>query len=248
MRNISETDLTIVMPCYNENSRGVFKDRLNKLIQYMYEQTNLVYELILVNDGSTDDTLKVMQEFSSQYLNIRVVTYFPNIGKSYAVKKGLEIAEGRVSLMLDADLSVPLSNISKFYTYSIKYNVIVGVRQREEVNRGIVRNTISKLSHTVTRLLLGIKIKDTQCGFKMFDTQLIQSVLPYVKSKRWLIDIELILYTQAHKTTKIKEVSLIDNQVLQSTLRSKEALKSSIKELFIILANKHNTIASIKNK
>jgi hypothetical protein len=154
--------------------------------------------------------------------------------------------------MMDADLSIPLSNIKKFYYYldtATQHQCIIATRV---VNKKKIkaRRLLSYLSHKATKLIFGIRFEDTQCGFKMFDTEKAQMIMPYIKSTRWLFDIELLIYLKALGVkTKSKKVTHKDD--LESTLNSKEALKSSIHELVIILLTKGKTIKTlhrIKNK
>ena len=169
-----QKDLSIVIPCYNENSRGNFQYRLDKLISFMCENTNIDFEIILVNDGSTDDTLKVIKYYEDNYEFVKVITYKKNIGKSHALKQGIKRAVGDYTLMMDADLNVPLKNINKFYNYISKatlHHLVIAVRTNKYENRSSARKFLSRMAHLSTSILLGIpNIKDTQCGFKMFKT------------------------------------------------------------------------------
>lgn len=239
------TDLSIVVPCYNEASRGDFRQRIKSIIDYMYS-TNIVYELVLVDDCSKDDTYKCMCEFSNIYNNVKTLHLDKNYGKSYALRQGFILADGKYTLMMDADLSIDLDNIKEFYDTITQdnYDVIVANRKNNKDNRGILRHIMSSLSGFCTRYILGIKIKDTQCGFKLFTTETLKKVVPYIKSSRWLIDIELLIYLQA-LNQRITSIEVITTNDLESTLENGEALKSSAKELFMILTTKKDTIRKI---
>ena len=245
-----QKDLSIVIPCYNENSRGNFQYRLDKLISFMCENTNIDFEIILVNDGSTDDTLKVIKYYEDNYEFVKVITYKKNVGKSHALKQGIRRAVGDYTLMMDADLNVPLKNINKFYNYISKatlHHLVIAVRTNKYENRSSARKFLSRMAHLSTSILLGIpNIKDTQCGFKMFKTDKAVRILPCIRSKRWLFDIELILYMQA-QGIKVRTYDVKAREDVPSTINSMEALKSSIKELLMIVFTRRSTIKQIQN-
>ena len=246
-------DLSIVMPCYNEASRKNFEYRLNKLYSYMLDDTDIEFELILVNDGSTDNTLEVLEKFAKDkgnFVIVDVISYDKNVGKGYALKQGISHARGTYTLMIDADLNIPLKNIQKFYNYiqiATLHHLVIGNRTNE-YNKSPIRKFLTKSAKICTKKLIGIKKNgDTQCGFKMFTTDRVQSILKYIKSDRWLFDIELILYMQA-LGEKVRYIDVKSRNELPSTINSREALFTSIKELLIILRYKNQTIYKIKKR
>ncbi len=243
---MGDIQLTIVIPCYNEASRGDFKKRLQSVEEYM-EATGINYEVILFDDCSKDNTYYVLNEFGENNDKVTVVHMDTNRGKSYSLKQGFEMSRGEYTMMMDADLSIELEHIKEFYDAMLKqgYDVVLACRQNNESNRGIQRRLISKLSGLCTKFVLGIDYKDTQCGFKMFNTKQLRKVIPYIRSDRWLIDIELLIYMQAIGS-KILSVDVLTINDLESTLRSGEALKSSIKELINILKVKRKTIKQLR--
>lgn len=243
---MGDIQLTIVIPCYNEASRGDFKQRLHSVEEYM-EAIGLSYEIILFDDCSKDNTYQMLNEFKNNKDTVTVIHMDVNRGKSYSLKQGFEMSRGKYTMMMDADLSIALEYIKEFYDAMLKqgYDVVLACRKNNENNRGIQRRIISKLSGLCTKFVLGIDYKDTQCGFKMFNTKQLRKVIPYIKSDRWLIDIELLIYLQA-TGAKILSVDVLTINDLESTLRSGEALKSSIKELINILKVKRKTIKQLR--
>ena len=240
-------DLSIVIPCYNESSRGKFQQRIDKLISFMQDRTSLDFEIIFVDDGSTDDTLEILKSNEREF--IKIVSYRDNIGKAYALKRGINIAEGKYTLMMDADLYVPLEQIKRFYSYvsgAIYQHLAIAVRSRDtDKVKSLPRKFLSKAAHLSAKVLLGIPdVDDTQCGFKMFNTANVRKILPFMKSERWLFDIELIIYMQAlGNRTKCFNVTIQED--MPSTINSFEALKSSIRELLVIMMTRRNTVKQI---
>ena len=242
-------ELSIIIPCYNEDSRGNFTYRIDKLISYMSENTDINVEIILVNDGSDDNTLPTMKYYEMMYDYVKVVTYRNNVGKSYAIKQGIKRANGDYCLIMNADLDIPLKNIPKFYNYiknATLHHLVIGVR-KNKYDESFGRRVLSKLAHIDTRLFLNIKnISDTQCGFKMFRTDKAKQILQYIKSKRWLFDIELILYMQA-LGIKVRCFEVTAKDDIPTAVITSEIYRSGLKELLMIVSSHRRTIRKIQN-
>jgi len=246
-------DLSIVIPCYNEASRNNLLHRLNTLYNYMRYDTDIRFELIFVNDGSTDDTYATLNEFvqnNDGNVQISIISYDKNVGKGYALKQGIEKAEGVYTLMIDADLNIPLDNIQSFYKCICSDenpDLIVGNRINN-YNTNITRKFLTKSARFCTTKIIGLKNSgDTQCGFKMFSTSKVQSILRYIKSDRWLLDIELILYMQTIDG-QVKYIDVESKNNLPSTINNAEALITSMKELFYIMMYRNQTIHQIQER
>jgi dolichyl-phosphate beta-glucosyltransferase len=246
-------DLSIVIPCYNEANRKNLIRRLNKIYNYMTYHTDIEFELIFVNDGSTDNTIAMLNEFAqhkTDNVEISIISYERNIGKGFALKQGISKAKGLYTLMTDADLSIPLKNIRRFYDYIIDTDnpqLVIGNRTNE-YNKNTTRKLLTMSAKICTKKLIGIhESGDTQCGFKMFPTNEVQSILDFINSDRWLFDIELILYMQA-LGEKIKYIDVKSRNNLPSTINNKEAITTSIKELLMIMAYKNSTISYIAER
>lgn len=237
--------LSIVMPCYNEASRGDFKSRLKNLITYMSD-SGVDYEIICVDDGSKDETAEVIRGFKDKVI---LVSCGVNRGKGYALKSGFRQAKMEYILMMDADLSVPLEFIGVFYRERATGVCICGSRRVDsavvEHDQTFFRKCLGFCSRCCTRFLLGIPLKDTQCGFKLFERSRVMQVLPYIMSDRWLFDIELLMYLQAEGVV-LNEYGVRWGTQLNSILVCGEALYSSSKELIKILREGRKNVKEIK--
>lgn len=229
--------LSVVIPCYNEASRGNFKKRIEDVLKYLKECESISsFEVICVNDGSTDDTLNILQNFGNSIILIS----HNNRGKGYSLKRGFEICTGELCLMMDADLSVPLEYIEQFYL-ELRENknlALIGSRRCDGAQilkeQGTIRRGIGKISRFITQKILGLDIIDTQCGFKMTRSKYVKEILGNIHSNRWLFDIELLVYLQ-NKNIKLVEVPVSWGTELESTLRSFNAVITSAWEILVIL-------------
>lgn len=229
--------LSVVIPCYNEASRGNFKKRIEGVLKYLKECESISsFEVICVNDGSTDDTLNILQNFGNSIILIS----HSNRGKGYSLKRGFEICTGELCLMMDADLSVPLEYIEQFYL-ELRENknlALIGSRRCDGAQilkeQGTIRRGIGKISRFITQKILGLDIIDTQCGFKMTRSKYVKEILGNIHSNRWLFDIELLVYLQ-NKNIKLVEVPVSWGTELESTLRSFNAVITSAWEIMVIL-------------
>lgn len=229
--------LSVVIPCYNEASRGSFKKRIEDVLKYLKECESISsFEVICVNDGSTDDTLNILQNFGNSIILIS----HNNKGKGYSLKRGFEICTGELCLMMDADLSVPLEYIEQFYL-ELKENknlALIGSRRCDGAQilneQSTIRRFIGKISRFITQKILGLDIIDTQCGFKMTRSKYVKEILGNIHSNRWLFDIELLIYLQS-KNIKLIEIPVSWGTELESTLRSFNAVITSAWEIIVIL-------------
>ena len=227
--------LSVIIPCYRESKRGNFYERLSKLQTYLTKQ-NFSYEIICILDGPDEEAEHICKSLDIMYIRL-----LKNTGKGFSIRLGICNASYDTIMYLDADLSTDIEYIDKFYEeVSMGYSLVIGERDCK-------RRFLSKLGLFFTKNILGIKFNDTQCGFKMFKKADVKEIQKYFKSKRWLLDIDLILYMQT-LTGKIKSISVNYDNELPSTLNSFKAALSSSKELLSILVRRRKVIEQIKNK
>ena len=171
---MSETpQLSIVIPCYNEASR--LPRTLRESLRFLGTRSGN-FEIIVVSDGSKDNTSEVARTIlSTAPANIasEVIEYTPNAGKGRAIKVGMTAARGERVLFMDADYSVPLEDLSRAEALLEKgVQIAIGSRATEATQivqaQSFVRERFAKLFGLIQRNYLGLKLKDTQCGFKLF--------------------------------------------------------------------------------
>jgi glycosyltransferase involved in cell wall biosynthesis len=176
--------LSIVIPAYNEEER--LGKTLAETFAYLTEQ-EYTSEIIVVDDGSRDRTVEVANSFqphSNAKTKLIVLKNPGNRGKGYAVRNGMLHASGEIQLFFDADLATPLDQIPKVLRPILdgKYDVVFGSRALSEavieVEQSFLRQLRGRGGNLLIRLLTGMDIKDTQCGFKAFRRQAAQSIFP----------------------------------------------------------------------
>lgn len=186
--------LSIVIPAYNEEKR--IGKTLPKVIDYVknLKGRNIETEIIVVNDGSSDNTYEILKKYSN---DVKIVSYTPNHGKGYALREGVKQAKGEYTYIADADFSTPIEYVDRFLKNMEGYNCVIGSRAIDEdvVKVSFVRKLFGNMSNLLIRIVLGLKFKDTQCGFKMFDTKSKKYFLD-CKNERWGYDFEFLYLLQ----------------------------------------------------
>lgn len=208
--------VSVVIPAYNEAQR--IGKTLPSVIEYLKKFGNkysVSTEIIVVNDGSKDSTLEVLNKFKD---SIKIINYSPNMGKGYALKQGAFIADGDFIYVADADFATPIEYIDNFFTSMEGYDCVIGSRAvgNEKVNESFVRKIMAKGSNILIRAVLGLKFKDTQCGFKMF-TKKTKEYLLMCKNNRWGYDFEF-LYLLQKNGLNVKEMPVKWSEVEKSKI------------------------------
>lgn len=203
--------LSIVIPAYNEEKRlGASLQEIQSFLPNYFEQT----EVIVVNDGSSDRTSQVAKAFlqESGAHRLMLIELPRNCGKGAAVKAGVERATGDYILFMDADLSTPLSEISK--VISVLENgkdIAIGSRAIESSNilehQPFYRETMGKLFNLFVKLLVIDGISDTQCGFKAFRREVAREIFNRLQTARFGFDVEVLLWAKVLGYT-IEEVGV----------------------------------------
>lgn len=215
----SKVELSVVIPCYNETER--LGKMLDEAIVYLEANYHNKYEILIVDDGSSDNTdtyaLKKATELGLAPHILRVVKLVKNRGKGGAVTHGLLHSRGKLALFADADGASKFADVSKligFFDDNISNEPGVAVGSRAHmvntdavVKRSFIRNFLMYGLHTLV-FIFGIRsIQDTQCGFKMFNQQSIQKIFPHMHTERWIFDVEVLLLAEL-QAIKMRELPI----------------------------------------
>lgn len=191
--------LSIIIPLYNEEKR--LTKSLKKLEKFILQNKKNKIEIIFVSDGSTDLTTQIIKQFikkNKKNLKSYLIEYKKNVGKGYAVKKGILKSKKDWVLICDADMSVNPNQFNIWYKNKKiidKKQAYFGSRRHPQSNveTFIIRKTLGLIFTLFIRLLFNIKLKDSQCGFKVFHKSYALKVFKRISSFRFAFDIELII-------------------------------------------------------
>jgi glycosyltransferase involved in cell wall biosynthesis len=200
-------EYSIVVPAYNERAR--IGATLEQTLDHLRAQ-EWNAEILVVNDGSRDDTASFVDQFASEHPEVRLIENPGNQGKGYAVRNGMLNARGKVLLFTDADLSSPITEAGKLFTALEKGNdVAIGSRWLDPAlqfqRQSFKRQVMSRTFNLFTRAVLTFPYHDTQCGFKAFTRRAAEMIFPLQRIKRWGFDAEII-YLAHHMKLKVAEV------------------------------------------
>ena len=192
---------SIIIPAYNESER--LKASLPKVLDYI-RRRQIAAEVIVVNDGSVDDTAEVVRRFATASPEVRLLENPGNRGKGYSVRNGMLHSRGGVLLFTDADLSSPIYEADKlFQAIAEGADIAIGSRwlQRElqTERQPWYRQLYGRLFNLGLRIVLGLKYRDTQCGFKAFTRVAAQVVFRRQLIERWGFDAELLFLADKFK-------------------------------------------------
>jgi len=189
-----EPTYSIVIPAYNEGAR--LGPTLESVLAYVHAQ-HWDAEVIVVNDGSRDNTAEIVREFAAKHPTLKLMENPGNRGKGYSVRNGMLNARGQVVLFTDADLSSPIEEAPKlFAALAAGADIAIGSRwlraETQTQRQPLHRQLFGRVFNLLLRLILGLKFKDTQCGFKAFKQPAVQAIFPLQKIERWGFDPEIL--------------------------------------------------------
>ena len=238
--------LSVVIPAYNEEKR--ISKTLKSIDEYLRKQEYL-YEILVVSDGSKDNTAKVVNDLTSEIKNLRVIDNKQNRGKGYVVRQGIMEAKGKYRLFTDADNSTSIDQVEKMWPLLEKgVDVVIGSRDLKDSvldpPQPFLRNFILGEGFKLYRkLVLGLwGVEDTQCGFKCFSDRMVEKVFPKCVIDRFAFDPEILIVANK-KGYKIKEIPVYWKNDLSSTVKASSMIKMALDMIKI----KFNNLKGIYN-
>ncbi len=208
--------LSIIFPVFNEKLR--LKSSFNHILSFLKTKKKIKIQIIFVDDGSSDNSYNLINSFVKNYksskinkkVNFQVIKSKNNLGKGSALKLGVNKATNDWIITADIDMSVSLFQIYKWIDKKFiikKYPVYFGSRKNKKsvVESNLIRQILGDLMSLLTFIILNIKIKDTQCGYKLYKKSLAKPIFKKLKDYGYNHDLEIILRLKK-KNIKIKEL------------------------------------------
>lgn len=189
--------LSIVIPAYNEQNR--LPQTLGRVLDWLARSAISFREVIVVDDGSRDQTAGVVEECASKNACVRLLQNPGNRGKGYAVRHGMLEAKGEWILYTDADLSSPIEEMEKLCRAALEQDAGVAIGSRAvdrslvEVHQPALRELSGKCFNLVMRAVTGLPFHDTQCGFKLYRADVARQIFSRQKQEGFSFDVEDLL-------------------------------------------------------
>ncbi|MCD6149774.1 glycosyltransferase family 2 protein [bacterium] len=188
--------LSVIIPAYKEGER--IGRTLLEIEKYLSGRS-FDYEVLVVDDGSPDNTSEIAENYSAQVRNLRVIKNDKNHGKGFVVRQGLLEARGDYRLFMDADGSTSITHLDKFLPEFKKgYDLVIGSRDIEgafvQIHQPKHKEIMGDMGNWAIRIVLGLwKFPDTQCGFKMMTGKAAEKIAEKMVVNRFGFDFELII-------------------------------------------------------
>ena len=192
--------LSIVVPAYNEARR--LPPTMAALAEFFRSFTQ-GYEVLIVVEGSTDGTLEIAAGLAAQQAHFQVIDNGPQLGKGHAVRSGMLRAQGDIVIFMDADLSVPLAEVTAFLRRveeRPEVDVLVGNRQHAQSRitrrQSALREMMGKTFNRILQSLTLVALRDTQCGFKAFRRAACREIFSRQTIDGFAFDVEVLLLAE----------------------------------------------------
>lgn len=195
-----EESLSVILPVYNEEDN--IENVVMSIILFIPKIVK-DFEIILIDDGSTDMTSAIVDRLSKEQFNLRVIHHPKNMGYGTALRSGFNLAQHKLIFFMDSDGQLDILEINKLIHFIREYDIVIGTRSMR--NDPLYRVLLGRLYNWLICLLFNIKLKDITCGFKLFNKVVLDKI--ELRSKGGLINAE-ILVRAAKRGHLIKEVDI----------------------------------------
>lgn len=175
--------LSVVIPLYNEEES---LPELHSWIKRVMEENNFTYEIVFIDDGSTDNSWQIVEGLASKFEEVKGVKFQRNYGKSAGLNRAFNIAQGDVVITMDADLQDSPDEIPALYKMIIEDDFDLVSGWKKERHDPLSKTIPTKLYNGTTRLLSGIKLNDMNCGLKAYKKSVIKSIEVYGEMHRYI--------------------------------------------------------------
>lgn len=203
--------ISVIMPAYNESGH-IYKN-IKETFE-VFQKTRRGFEIIVVDDGSTDSTCEEAERAASEVPGVKVVHYALNNGKGNALKEGFRHATGDYVVFLDSDLDLHPGQLHRLFRVmrNCRADVVIGSKHhpRSKLDYPAARKVISRVYALILKALFNLPLRDTQTGLKVFNIDVLKKVFPKVLSKRYAYDLELLV-NATHLGYRVAEAPVVLN-------------------------------------
>jgi glycosyltransferase involved in cell wall biosynthesis len=205
MSTFSGIDLSVIVPAFNVGKEILpVLERVRELVF-----PNFNYEIVVVDDGSTDNTREIVQKLQESNSHLRLISYGINKGKGYAIKVGVAQSKGINIVLLDGDSEISPNLISKYLDEIKDFDILLGSKRHplSKVNCPTYRMFLSRGFNILVCMLTGLNSEDTQVGFKVAKGVILRRIFKDVMVNRYAYDVELLIIASILKL-KVKEMPI----------------------------------------
>jgi len=228
-----KTSVDIVVPVYNEEK--ILEKSISTLYNFLEKNFKYDWNIIIADNASKDNTLEVANSLSKKYKKVKIL-HLNQKGRGRALRIAWTKSDADIVSYMDVDLSTDLSFFPIMIDSLIQgYDVATGSRLMEgaEIKRSFKRELLSRGYNVLVRLILGVKYKDSQCGFKAVKREIVNDVVPEVRDNNWFFDSELLF--RAHmKGYKVKEIPVKWIEDEDSRVRIFSTVTNYIKSIAVL--------------
>ena len=189
---IKDSKLSVIMPTYNLGN--AIAENIEHVVSIF--SGNIPFEIIVIDDGSHDGSASVITEISLKHTCVKPLIFHRNKGKGTGLKRGFEVSDGNYILLLDGDLDLPPEQASRFFDIMQKENadVVIGSKMHpeSEIDYPLKRRIYSFLYYTMVKLVVGLPVRDTQTGIKLYKREVLEYVIPRMLVKHYAFDLEVL--------------------------------------------------------
>jgi glycosyltransferase involved in cell wall biosynthesis len=228
------TSISVILPAFNEAPR--IRDTLVRTYRQLNQLTDN-FQLVAVDDGSSDGTAQVLEKAAREIKCLKIVKLPQNRGKGEALRQGFYASTGDLIVFLDADMDIPPEQISVFLK-ALKQDsadVVIGskLHPHSQVDYPTHRRAVSFIYFTITRILFGLPVRDTQTGLKMFRREVLELCMPRMMVKAFAYDLELLVIA-THLGFRIEEAPVtIEHHPKYSRIPTNAMITTAIDTLAI---------------
>lgn len=232
-------EFSIIIPVYNEEKR-ILKT-LNKILEYGLTK-KIDFEIIVAEDGSTDNTVSIIKDFQQKNDQIKLISFKKRMGKGGAITNAIFTATKKFVGFMDADMSAEPSEFDRLFKEISNYDIVIGSRllrgNLPQITRPFYRSLFSLLYSKFFRTLFRIPIYDPQCGFKLFRREIVPKLFSELKTTQFAFDTELVVKAYNLGLT-VMEVPIIWNHDAASKISVLRQIKEMGRDMLSIWYEAH---------